>query len=874
MVRKFKDLPEDEFVVPRHKKGPSKLDKKKNQQAKEKGLEPDVLIVEPEPVFISEISKTKSEIPEPSLNAEIKTAAVKKENKYKQIDEEWWTKKESDDYNNFIKKYTIGSQYINDKNEKVEIAGYFPKEKIVSVSYFGKKGIENREFKLNDFEHIFQEDKYEEFKKEESGKTDLKIKDQEKRDPTQKDADEFERSLKSGENKRAYANGSIPEDAREKAERIKNENIIKKLEEDKMSGSERLKKERDASIEKYFGAMKNYKPEAQTVELSAEEKKKREENEKLQALEKEVEETRKEFIRKDMEAEKESSKFWKLFRIGSLGEYKKEHEEARERYYEALRTYKERYLDVHGINEKAVSELVKFFDIKEHLSLDDARRDVSNEKAGWPKKIWNGYMGMIDRYRKIGENDKSTFKKYSKKIAAVAVTIGVATGAAMAGGAAAGAIAGSAAVASGAMGGALLVRSFTIGVSSTGYKALLEGWALGSKNRKSAKEAEEIIKNAKVEGAGEMQADLINERLNKKIGSIDGVMQKQKQWKRFRTFLAIGTALTVSQAGQHFGGWIRHWFSGSGAEHISGVTHKGVLAMPGEAPQTEVSGHENASAMPEEAPERATTFQNPIEVNEWEHPATDADINSGHDVGHTGVDAGAETDGASENMTSAHETEIISEDKWTPIENGAGEPPVEASVHPADAVNPADNIEPPIETAPDNAGASNVSSEVTTFNHMHESVFGHNVDSALDGMDREIINAQRGYGGNYGSAMSPTPGPGVGSTFFENMSGNREFFSSFRDQILSGNPEKAAEVFQNKIAPDGAWDKIKDMSFSRATAEMGWDKDKKTEALFKTMKNIFGGDSINPKSGLLGETMKDWVKRVANTAAEQANKKY
>lgn len=224
MAKKYEGSPEDDPAVRRKKKGLSKLGKKKIERvAGEIGLPPDpVLPVEPEPALEPEI-----ETPEPKLDPELKfepkPEPEKKEVKHKQIGEERWTKEESNDYDKFVNKYGIKTQYKNEKGEKIEIIGYFPKEKIVSINYFREGKIENREFDLNDFEYNYQEDKYEKVKKEEVVSHKPKRKSQEKRTPTQKNADAFEMSSKDNGNKRVYAKDSTPEDAKERAERIKNE---------------------------------------------------------------------------------------------------------------------------------------------------------------------------------------------------------------------------------------------------------------------------------------------------------------------------------------------------------------------------------------------------------------------------------------------------------------------------------------------------------------------------------------------------------------------------------------------------------------------------------------------------------------------------
>lgn len=654
-----------------------------------------------------------------------------------------------------------------------------------------------------------------------------------------------------------------------------------------LESADEKKKERDASIEKYFGAIKDYKPGgAEKVEKvhpeidpnkrakkpliveEAEKPKESAENEKLLKLEKQLDEARKAFIGKDIEAEKKSSKFWKLFRVGSLGEYSEEHKGAREEYYAALKAYKDEYLNVHGLNEKSVAEMITFFNIKEHYNLESARLDTSNRDAGWPKKIWNGYMGMINRYRKVGEKDKSKFKKYSKKIAAGMFVAVVATGAAASGGALAGA--------AGTIVGAALIRGFTIGVSSAGFKAMYEGLAQSSKRRESEREMAYISRSFKEPNVGEIYYNQVLKNLDEKINSIDKIMQEQKQWKRFRTFAAVGTAVVISQAGRYFGRWASekasHWFAGTGA-------HEAVTDAPGGAGAPEVIPPiEKTVDLP------AINEGGSIEGSIMKHLTNNPDLIDKYNEqlgGDRKFDAGQiahrmfEEYGDKRDLVHAGAQVQLSPDGLR-IQGVVGdenmgflrESATEAAVAQPEVEAAPDNIEnPEVNVSPDNV----VDSEV--FNRAHESVFGHNTDNFLESAERELYNAERSYGGNYGLAANPAPGPGPGSAWFENMTGNRNFFSAFRDQIVSGNPDAATRAFQNEIARGGDWEKIKNLPFGEATKNMNWRASEKMESLFKNLRNILG-DSIKPGTWPAEETMEAWTKRVAETAVEQANKKY
>lgn len=226
--------------------------------------------------------------------------------------------------------------------------------------------------------------------------------------------------------------------------------------------------------------------------------------------------------------------------------------------------------------------------------------------------------------------------------------------------------------------------------------------------------------------------------------------------------------------------------------------------------------------------------------------------------------------------TSLHETVQSPEEVIQPEATEVPEDVVspEATVAPEEVVNPKVRVipdevaGPKVRVVPDNIIQSQAEM-MPDADRVPGRSFNHNMDQFLNGTERELLDAERGYGGNYGPAMSPTPGPGVDSAWFEGTKFSRDILSDFSEKISAGNPEKALEVFHEKIAPDGAWGRIKDMSFSRATIEMGWDKDKKMEILFRNMKKIFG-ESIGPRNGVIGgETMEAWTERVTDTAMKQ-----
>lgn len=704
-----------------------------------------------------------------------------------------------------------------------------------------------------------------------------------KKNPTELEADIFASKLETYGRKK-YANGSVPEDAKEEIQRIKNTKLLKKGEDEK------IKKEKDPFMENYFDAMKGYKPDkAENVEKiqpevdpnkratkpliveDTEKPKEVKEKEKLSELEKQLDKARKAFIGMDMEAEKKASKFWKLFRVGSLGEYGEEQKAAKEKYYAALMAYKDEYLNVHGLNEKSVAEMVHFFNIKEHYSLESARLDTSNEDAGWPKKVWNGYMGMIDRYRKIGENDKSKFKKYFKKIAASMFVAVAAVGAAAGGGALAGA--------AGTIAGAALVRSLTIGVSSVGFKAMYESLAQGSRRRESEREMAYISRNLKEPSLGESYYDQVMQNLDEKINSMDEIMQEQKQRKRFRTIAAVGTAVVISQAGRCFGGWasekMSHWFGGTGVP-----TNEIPATEPGDGaatPEIKPPIEKTIDLTVEKDSNLEGTLTDYLEKGKMDHDAAGREA-------HLRMLEYAKKKGIPfEKLNHVLPGQEIELNPDGTVKNipGFESAPADIPMEPKVEVVP-DNIEnPEINVVPDNIPPeANVFPENPGFDRAHESVFGHNTDNFLDSAEREMFNAERGYGGNYGSPASPTPGPGPESVWFANAKFSHGFLSNFRDQIVAGDPEKATDILHKAIAPEGNWEEMKNVTFNDMEAlwkreavltDEGLQKFSRLNEVFKSLRKVLG-ESVMPRNWPKVETMSEWTKRVAEIAAEQANK--
>jgi len=863
---------------------------------------------------------------------------------------------------------------------------------------------------------------------------------QEKRNPTQKEADILEASLKSNGNKKTYANGSIPEDAAEMAERIKKSKIAEKNIKNKKKNSksetaledektkERKKQEeaenkrkqeeerresinnaktffelfdaiddmgeiadgtivikaaqikdkintvresvKDYTVEEFEQEMRDqtflidivetYGIKDKVASLILEKKKEEaaedkkgakgtEQSEKEKELMAKLEEARKAFIEKDEEAEKKKLSFknvlWKTLKIGSLGEYEKEHEDAKNKYYAALKNYKDEMLAFGRIRtEEDVKKFVDFLNVSEDLSRKSARIDVKAKDSKWWSKAGRGYMRIVEWYKNIGKDDKSKLVRFLKK-ASVGLAIG--GGVAFAGGAFAGA--------AGSFGAAALWRLFSVSVSATGFKGMFEGIAENKRKKDSSKEVESIVKNSKLEGSGEMQADLVSQNLDKMIEEIDRKMQKDKKYARWRSGAAILTAGTISYLGQLFGremaGNIKNYFhnmpmtmdqhvpaSIGGNSHIGAGSSYEDYQMDG---KTKIPGwyeqmHPEAKPIPgAEDVFKAEQFVDlkpigsggSIEGSIIEHLKQNPDLiekynqlnggrkfdagqiahrmfteygveNKPFDLVHEGAQVNLSADGlhiesvtGDDHMGFLHEkvaegvgagkhySGILTPEEMRDIDDQIarqGHEPGATTVDHAGSQEATQNPGVGAETMSRPSGAQgtmqNPEVAVPNFDKVHGSFFGHNTDEFMNSTDRELFNAERGYGGNYGPAMSPTPGPGVDSAWFENTKFSQSFLEDFRNKIFEGDKSGATKVFREKISEaafggKNHWDSLKDLTFGEAKEQL---KNDKLGSLFRNMQKILG-DSIKP---LRDETMAKWTLRVSKMAVEQTNIKY
>ena len=287
-----------------------------------------------------------------------------------------------------------------------------------------------------------------------------------------------------------------------------------------------------------------------------------ESDKKIKELGYKLEEARRAYLKKDVEAEKIKlslkSILWKTLKIGGLGQYDKENEDAKNKYNETLKAYKEEFLKA-GLIEDAedVRIMVDFLNLTETSSRESARTDIKAENSKWwhLDNVSKGYMKIVESYKNIGKNDKSKLVRFIKK-GAVGVAIG--GGVAFAGGIAAGAM--------GSVAGATAFRLFTMSVSATGFKRIFEDMADNMKQKDSAVEAKNIFRGSKIEGTGKVESDLIGKNLDLMINNIDRKMQKNKQVVRLRSLGAFLTAGAISNLGQIFG----HEIMETVKEHFAG----------------------------------------------------------------------------------------------------------------------------------------------------------------------------------------------------------------------------------------------------------------------------------------------------------------
>jgi len=603
---------------------------------------------------------------------------------------------------------------------------------------------------------------------------------------------------------------------------------------------------------------------------------------KIAELGKQLEEARKSYIAEDEKAEKIKLSFksvlWKTLKIGGLGEYEKEHTAVKNRYDEALKTYKDEFLKA-GLVEDAedVKIMVDFLNITETCSREDARIDLRANSSNWWDKASGGYLKIVESYKNIGKDDKSKFVRFAKK-ALVGVVIG--GGVAFAGGAAAGAM--------GTLAGAMAFRLFTMSVSATGFKGMLEGWADKKRIKDSAKEAENISRNSKIEGVDEMQADLISQNLDQIIAELDKKMQKGKQTAWARSLGAFLSAAVISDLGQMFGreitSSIKEYFSGSQMPVFGGGTasteHFGGKGGPfeniakfGGVHPVEAPIVEGAGIIELDPIKTGGSIEGSIREYLESHPDLIEKYNASELSGGRKFDAGQIAFRMFDELSKNHD--VVDLPAGTKINLSADGLHIKDipgldldAIHDkvAEGASATATKQPQVEVVPDaeKPKVNVIPSEQATaesLDRANNSAFGKNIDNLL----AQLRNDQATFSEDSGPAVSPNPG--FGSEWAENVRNNRMFFVLLQKNIFSGDLEKATDIFRKEMTQDGNWDDIKNMTFAEATEKSNWRTSDKISSLFNGLKEVLGNENIRPE---INETMEKWTERVIDVAAKQA----
>lgn len=264
MGKRHEGLPEDDFVIRRKKpKVNTKKRREKGWKKQGDGLPPDpVLMVDSEPIPEPEIKvETPEAKPNPAPKLEKKEVKAEEGEKvqggglelkrYEDFKNEISSLQTKDDLLSYLasaEKFKLSYE-----DDSIAKSVYFPAYvKEVEKVFAGISPTET----LNEVPVLYE--KVGEIMRKGRGEDIKLIKDKKssrgKRNPTQRDADIFASKPETyGRNK--YANGSVPEDAKEEMQRVENAKLLK------VEEAKKIKKEKEASIEKYFSAMKDYEPE-------------------------------------------------------------------------------------------------------------------------------------------------------------------------------------------------------------------------------------------------------------------------------------------------------------------------------------------------------------------------------------------------------------------------------------------------------------------------------------------------------------------------------------------------------------------------------------------------------------------------------------
>ncbi|HAI73777.1 MAG TPA: hypothetical protein DCS28_04140 [Candidatus Moranbacteria bacterium] len=258
-----------------------------------------------------------------------------------------------------------------------------------------------------------------------------------------------------------------------------------------------------------------------------------EENLDLEKMKQEVDDARRKYIEKDYEADKKAGWLFSILKIGkrNLGKFSEEVDNVKINYEDVLKKYKDAMIEVTVSGGGDFEKVIRYFQITESLNLRIGREDLKMEKhPSWEK--WKGIaVGSIDRYRKICAMPGNKLSQWLGKYGYGGKWVGLGAGAVIT----------STLLAQAGLRSASLPVAVFIGIVSTvGYKKMLETFAESSRTKKDEKEVKTAQKEME-EGNFDMKDRVakLNEILDKKIGALDERVQKEKAYKRWRTFGAI-----------------------------------------------------------------------------------------------------------------------------------------------------------------------------------------------------------------------------------------------------------------------------------------------------------------------------------------------
>jgi hypothetical protein len=253
---------------------------------------------------------------------------------------------------------------------------------------------------------------------------------------------------------------------------------------------------------------------------------------KIEFLQKLLEQQRREYVVRDYNMDKNSSALKKFLGIGKrsqLKEFNREYEDAKLRYEDTLKAFIREKSRGGMISSEKAKSLTNFIVKGERARLEETRTEIRIENSPRFERLKRGSQKIIDRYRKL-----PLWAKFGISGGLIASGVGAA-----------------------AIGG---YRVFCGVASTVGYKQMFEGIANKLQDKKDIKTVKETVKNSKIEGMGAVQRELLLKNLDAAIQNIDKKAQKQKMWKRMRTFMAVGAGVGTAIVGRTVGQYIGEKF--------------------------------------------------------------------------------------------------------------------------------------------------------------------------------------------------------------------------------------------------------------------------------------------------------------------------